>query len=231
MDMPVKSKSSAAGAPALASSPQARLLASTGMALVLALLLFGSMHSIIQRKRIDLEKKMNIQAIDFVRLRRDTEVESMSRSKPPPPPPAPPPPAKMKIASEAVSSPGITGLEVPTLNLKADVSGAALGGAKAPTAAALFDGDIIPLQCPPVTYPADARRANLSGWVQVEFVVNPDGSVRSARAVESQPRGVFEAAAVLAAQRCKFKPKMVDGKPVEQRGRRKWNFDLNKTAE
>jgi periplasmic protein TonB len=55
--------------------------------------------------------------------------------------------------------------------------------------------------------------------------------VRSARAVESQPRGVFEASAVLAAQRCKFKPKMVDGKPVEQRGRRKWNFDLNKGAE
>lgn len=227
MDMPVKTVRT----PPLATAPQGRLLISTLLALLFALLLFGTMHSVIKRNHGALEKKMNLQTIDFVRLRRDTEVEALSRSKPPPPPPAPPPPAKMKIASEAVSNPGITGLEVPTLNLKADVSGAALGGAKAPSAAALFDGDIIPLQCPPVTYPADARRANLGGWVQVEFIVNPDGSVRSARAVDSQPRGVFEASAVLAAQRCKFKPKMVDGKPVEQRGRRKWNFDLNKTAE
>lgn len=94
----------------------------------------------------------------------------------------------------------------------------------------MFDGDIIPLQCPPVSYPSDARRAGLSGWVQIEFVVGPDGSVRSAKAVDAQPRGVFEAAAVMAAQRCRFKPKMVDGKPVEQRGRRKWNFDLNKAG-
>jgi len=65
----------------------------------------------------------------------------------------------------------------------------------------------------------------------VELVVGPDGSVRSARAVDAQPRGVFEAAAVMAAQRCKFKPKMEDGKPVEQRGKRKWNFTLNKSGE
>jgi periplasmic protein TonB len=135
----------------------------------------------------------------------------------------------MKIASEAVSQPGLSGLDIPNLNLKADVNGSGLAG-KGPSAAALFDGDIVPLQCPPTTYPADARRAGLTGWVQVEFVVNPDGSVRSARAIEAQPKGLFEAAAVIAAQRCKFKPKMVDGQPVEQRGRRKWNFDLNKTV-
>jgi periplasmic protein TonB len=55
--------------------------------------------------------------------------------------------------------------------------------------------------------------------------------VRSARAIEAQPKGLFEAAAVMAAQRCRFKPKMENGLPVEQRGRRKWNFDLNKGAE
>jgi periplasmic protein TonB len=187
------------------------------------------LYSVIRAGHAHLEKRDALPTIDFVRLKRDSEVETLQRRKPPPPPPAPPPPAKMKIASESVSQPGLSGLDIPNLNLKADVNGSGLSG-KGPSAAALFDGDIVPLQCPPTAYPADARRAGLTGWVQVEFVVNPDGSVRSARAIEAQPKGLFEAAAVIAAQRCKFKPKMVDGQPVEQRGRRKWNFDLNKTV-
>jgi periplasmic protein TonB len=202
----------------------------TLVALFLSLALFGLLYSVIRAGHAHLEKKDALPTIDFVRLKRDSAVETLSRRKPPPPPPAPPPPAKMKIASDAVAQPGLSGLEIPNLNLKADVGGNALSGSKGPSAAALFDGDIVPLQCPPTTYPADARRASLTGWVQVEFIVNPDGSVRTARAIDAQPKGIFEASAVLAAQRCKFKPKMVDGKPVEQRGRRKWNFDLNKGA-
>jgi protein TonB len=198
-------------------------------ALLLSLLLFGMMHSVIRTGHHVMEKREALPTIDFVRLKRDSDLETLSRSKPPPPPPAPPPPPKMKIASEAVASAALTGMAIPSLALKADVGGEAMGG-KGPSVAALFDGDIVPLQCPPTSYPADARRAGLTGWVQVEFVVNADGSVRTARAVEAQPKGVFEASAVLAAQRCKFKPKMADGKPVEQRGRRKWNFDLNKGA-
>jgi protein TonB len=132
----------------------------------------------------------------------------------------------MKVVAAAVPQEGLTGLEIPNLSLNTNLGGTALGGTKA-----MFDGDIIPLQCPPVSYPSDARRAGLTGWVQIEFVVGPDGSVRSAKAVDAKPRGVFEAAAVLAAQRCRFKPKLVDGVPVEQKGRRKWNFDLNKSAE
>lgn len=201
------------------------------VSLALSLGMFGVLYSVIKAGNASLEKKEALPTIDFVRLKRDSEVETLSRSKPPPPPPAPPPPTKMKIAAEAVSTAPLTGLEVPNLNLKADVGGEALVGAKGSGGAAMFDGDIIPLQCPPVSYPADARRAGLTGWVQIEFLVGPDGSVRTARAVDAQPKGVFEAAAVISAQRCKFKPKMVDGKAVEQRGRRKWNFDLNKSAE
>jgi len=167
-----------------------------------------------------------------LRLKRDSEVETMARHKPPPPPSQPPPPSKMKIVSDAgAAQTGLSGLEIPNLNLKADLGGSLMGGSKG-NAAAAFDGDIIPLQCPPTTYPSDARRAGLNGWVQIELVVAPDGSVRSARAIDAQPKGVFEAAAVMTAQRCRFKPKMVDGKPVEQRGKRKWNFNLNtNTAE
>lgn len=200
-------------------------LPAAAIALFLSLMLFGIMYSVIKGGGAALEAKQALPTIDFVRLTRDSEPESLSRKKPPPPPPPPPPPAKMKVVAAAVQQEGLGAMDIPTMNLTADVGGAALGGAKA-----MFDGDIIPLQCPPVSYPSDARRANISGWVKIEFVVGADGSVRSAKAVESQPRGVFEAAAVIAAQKCRFKPKLVNGVPVEQRGSRKWNFDLNKSA-
>jgi len=204
---------------------ESAVIPAAAAALVLSLVMFGFMYKVIEGGHAVLEAKETLPTIDFVRLKRDTEIETLSRKKPPPPAPPPPPPAKMKVAASAIPQESLAGMEIPDLNLTADVGGAALMGNKA-----MFDGDIIPLQCPPVAYPSDARRAGLSGWVQIEFVVGLDGSVRSAKAVDAQPRGVFEAAAVMAAQRCRFKPKMEDGKPVEQRGRRKWNFDLNKAG-
>lgn len=204
---------------------ESAVIPAAAAALVLSLFMFGFMYKVIEGGHAALEAKETLPTIDFVRLKRDSEIETLSRKKPPPPAPPPPPPAKMKVAASAIPQESLAGMEIPDLNLTADVGGAALMGSKA-----MFDGDIIPLQCPPVAYPSDARRAGLSGWVQIEFVVGPDGSVRSAKAVDAQPRGVFEAAAVMAAQRCRFKPKMEDGKPVEQRGRRKWNFDLNKAG-
>jgi protein TonB len=94
----------------------------------------------------------------------------------------------------------------------------------------MFDGDILPLQRIPPQYPRDAARTGVTGWVQLEVLVNADGSVRSARVVDAQPRGVFEAAAIAAVLRWKFKPKVLDGKPVEQRGSQKIEFSLNSSG-
>jgi protein TonB len=205
-------------------------LPAAGAALVFSLLLFGLMYSVIRVGQHKIDKPQVLQTIDFVRLKRDSDLETLSRRKPPPPPPVqPPPPAKMKIASTAGAPTALTGMEIPNLNLTADLGGAMTGTKGA--ASGMFDGEIIPLQCPPPIYPSEARRAGITGWVQVELVVAPDGSVRSAKAIDAQPRGMFEAAAVLSQQKCRFKPKVVDGVPTEQRGRRKLNFGLNKAEE
>ena len=201
------------------------ILPAAGAALAFSLVLFGLMYTVIKGTGTALEKKDALPTIDFVRLKRDSEVESLSRRKPPPPPAAPPPPPKMKVVSDVVAQASLTGLEIPNLNLKADVGGEAMLGKKA-SGAAMFDGELIPLNCPPPQTPADARRAGLTGWVMVEVVVGPDGSARSVKAVDAQPRGVFEAAVVMALQRCKFKPTIKDGQPVQQTARRKYNFGV-----
>src|SRR4051812_27723478 len=97
-------------------------------ALVFSLLLFGAMHALIHTGRHLLEKREALQTIDFVRLKRDPDMKTLSRSKPPPPPPAPPPPPKMKIASETVTNAPLGGMTIPTLSLKAEVGGEAMGG-------------------------------------------------------------------------------------------------------
>jgi protein TonB len=99
-----------------------------------------------------------------------------------------------------------------------------------PGAGGMFDGDIIPLQRIPPQYPRDAARNGITGWVQLEVLVNADGTVRSARVLESNPRGLFEAAAVQAVLRWKFKPKVVNGTPVQQKGAQRIEFNLNAPA-
>ena len=198
------------------------------LSVLFSLTLFALMYSAIHAGKFIAEKSETLQTIDFVRLKRDTEVETLSRWKPPPPPAQPPPPAKMQVAAQAVSQ-DMTAMEIPTMNLSASVSGGPMGGTLA-KGAAMFDGDLMPLQRIPPQYPRDAARSGITGWVQLEVLVNADGSVRSAKVLDAKPRGMFEAAAVQAVMRWKFKPKIKDGKPVEQRGAQKIEFNLNAPA-
>ena len=200
-----------------------------GMAVMFSLVLFMLLYSAIHVGKFVHEKSEALHTIDFVRLKRDSEMETLSRRKPPPPPSQPPPPAKMRVAAESVQT-NMTAMEIPTLNLSAAVSGGPIGGSLA-TGAAMFDGDLLPLQRIPPQYPRDAARNGITGWVQLEVLVNADGSVRSAKVMDAKPRGIFEASAVQAVMRWKFKPKIKDGKPIEQKGAQKIEFNLNqKTA-
>lgn len=198
------------------------------LAVLFSLVLFALLYSAIHAGEFVAQQSETLQTIDFVRLKRDTEVETLSRRKPPPPPAQPPPPAKMQVAAESVSQ-SMSAMEIPTMNLSASVTGGPMGGTMA-KGAALFDGDLMPLQRIPPQYPRDAARSGITGWVQLEVLVNADGSVRSAKVVDAKPRGMFEASAVQAVMRWKFKPKIKDGKPVEQKGLQKIEFNLNAPA-
>lgn len=196
--------------------------------ILFSLALFALLYSAIHAGKFVADKAQVLQTIDFVRLKRDSELETMSRRKPPPPPAQPPPPAKMRVAAESVQGP--TSMEIPTLNLAATVGGGPIAGQMGKGGGAMFDGDLLPLQRIPPQYPRDAARGGVTGWVQLEVLVNADGSVRSAKVVDAKPRGIFEASAVAAVMRWKFKPKIENGKPVEQRGAQKIEFNLNAAA-
>jgi protein TonB len=77
--------------------------------------------------------------------------------------------------------------------------------------------DLEPVTTPDPTYPAQAFRSGVEGWVEVEFTVTERGTTRDIEVVGAEPIGVFDATAVAAVTDWSFRPRIVHGQPVPQR--------------
>jgi protein TonB len=75
-------------------------------------------------------------------------------------------------------------------------------------------------------YPLRARADGTSGWVDLAFDVEPDGSVTHIAVLGSNPKDLFDAAAVAAVRRWRYRPAERDGHPVEQRAQLRIRFAL-----
>lgn len=73
-------------------------------------------------------------------------------------------------------------------------------------------------------YPVQALEKLISGWVEMEFTVAKDGTVQNVVVVSSEPRRVFDSAALNAMRRYRFAPVLRDGQPVEQRATMRMRF-------
>lgn len=91
------------------------------------------------------------------------------------------------------------------------------------------DGDYLPLVRVQPQYPRRAQERGIEGYVVVELTVAEDGTVppESIVIIEAEPKGYFERAATKAAEKFKYKPKVVNGKPQKVTGvRYQFTFDL-----
>jgi len=143
--------------------------------------------------------------------------------------PAPTPaPATTTAATTAAATPAPAPAPVPTPAAPKPTPAApppATETASAPSAGGETHAAELVKSVPP-DYPPEAYRARTQGWVEVEFTVAPDGSVADAQVVASEPGRVFNAAALSAVKRWTFKPRMENGKAVEERLRRRIQFKL-----
>ena len=80
------------------------------------------------------------------------------------------------------------------------------------------DGEYLPIVKVAPIYPRRALMRNIEGFVLIELVVTATGTVRDPVVLEAKPPGFFERAAITAALKFKYKPKVVDGKAVEVSG-------------
>ena len=63
-------------------------------------------------------------------------------------------------------------------------------------------------------YPAIAVELGIEGYVIVSFAVTESGAVEDISIVESEPPGVFNDAAINAARRLRFEPRIISNSPV-----------------
>jgi TonB family protein len=116
-------------------------------------------------------------------------------------------------------------------DLDAGVSAAAGTAARTPASPANLPDvvgatSLTRIKADPPDYPAEAARKRVEGWVDVEFTVRADGSVRDTLIRNAQPAGVFDQAAVRAVAKWRFKPVLRENKPIEQRARIRVRFSL-----
>lgn len=204
-----------------------RFIVSTVSGVFVALLLFWMMYGLISgRTSFDRDQDASVR-LDFIKVDQD-ELENVRRRTPPPkpePPKKPPPPPKVVIDNPDRPVRDMPDIEMPALSLELSAGGGPyLGGWSAGDASA--EGDVIPIVRIEPQFPRDALIKGIGGWVEVEFTIEPDGSVSGPRVTASDPPRIFDRNAIRAIYKWKFKPRVVDGKAVARRATQRLEFNL-----
>ncbi len=79
----------------------------------------------------------------------------------------------------------------------------------------------------PPQYPMRAKRRNIEGWVQVQFVVDRQGRVAEVEILDHEPPGVFEQAVRQSVAKWRFEPGTVGGVPVQTVAQTRIRFELD----
>ncbi len=190
---------------------------------VVTLALFYLMQFLISGGKKALTEDTAGRIVDIVRVKEENDVQTKNRKpKKPPPPDQPPPDVPPQNMNVNVDQSGFTmsGLDA---NAGIDIGGGGFG---------ISDGEYLPIVKVAPVYPRRALSRGLQGWSIVEFTVSAQGTVvdpivvancawtrpkDSGPCVDS-PNSVFDSAAIRAAQKFKYKPKVIDGEPTETAG-------------
>lgn len=174
---------------------------------VVTLSLLFLMNILIVTGKQALTKPRDRAKLEFVRVRRNEtlNVEDFTPEKPPKPPETPPetPPQEMDLIDP--NAPTIN-IAAPTVN--ADTS---IGG---PGSMNIAEGDYLPIVRVAPVYPARALSRGLEGYVDLSFTVTTAGTTRDPIVIQSTS-SLFERAAIRAVLKFKYKPRVVDGVPVD----------------
>jgi len=186
------------------------------------LFLFYVMQALIQSSEKVLKEDELGNLVNFVRVKQEPKLERRQRKlKKPPPPDEPPPNLPPQNFNVSIDNAGFS-MQQMDISVNADIFGGGFG---------ISDGDYLPIVKVQPQYPRRAVSRELSGWVIVEFTVTEQGTVSNPFVVENcgsttqqptecvdSPHSIFDSAATKAALRFKYKPKIMNGKPVATAG-------------
>lgn len=192
------------------------------LAVVMTFLLLWSMQALITGGNNAMTDAPRGNVLDFIRLKKDESVVKKDRKPQKPPKPKEPPP-QMPQPQMQQANPNA---DAVSTSFAADIqTDTGLAGGLSLDSA---DGDYLPIVKVAPIYPRRAQSRGIEGYVVVEFTVTTNGSVRDPFVVEAQPEGIFDRAALDAAQKFKYKPRVVDGTATEVAGvQNKISFEID----
>ena len=195
-------------------SRRSRVVASFCGAVVVTFLLLFLMEELIVTGKKALTDSQSFHTLDFVRVKREDTIERkiLKPDRPETPDQAPEMPAPEQ---DLDLEPGqeVTGVRMASARTDSLVN-VEIGRS---TGYGIQEGDYLPLVKVAPIYPRRAASRGLEGWVMLRFTVTASGSVKDVVVIESSDP-IFEKAAVQAAMKFKYKPRVVDGIAVEVPG-------------
>lgn len=164
-------------------------------------------------------------AIDFYKVKPETEVKKNPPPKPPEPTPAEKPPQRPTLDIEQEQNPeDATPPDVDVPNIDTSPNGTE---PFSPSNGNMNqEGGVIPIVKIAPQYPRKPLMAKIEGWVKVKFTITTAGTVSNAQVIEAKPKRIFDQAALKAIRKFKFKPKVVNGQRVEQIATQTIEFEL-----
>ena len=190
---------------------QSRYFIATVMAAIITIGLFIAMRYLIIGQDGELSEPPKGKVIDFVRLKQDETVETKKRMPKKPPKPDEPPPDMVQPQQQQ-------DLAAESVGMSFQAEFATDTSLKGGLALESGDGEYLPIVKVAPIYPRRALSRGIEGYVIVEFTVTRNGSVSNPIVVEAEPPKIFDKAAVDAALKFKYKPRVIDGEPTEVEG-------------
>ena len=207
-----------------------RYLPAFGIAVLVTISLFYLMQYLISGKHSPVAHNEIINTIDIIRLKRAEDIATKQR-KLPDPPKEPVAPTSSPKFTKTTNKPLLVSPNfklplpgIPSLELKRDL----LTGISTEISAPKENSEVTALLKVEPEYPRKAARQGIEGWVKLEFTVLEDGTVSDIKILDASPKRVFNKSAKRAITRFKFKPRVVNGKPVKQKAIQVIEFKLNK---
>ena len=189
-----------------------RFLIAIILAAAVTLGLFFLMQSLIKSGGSALTEAPKGSVLDFVRVKKDEAVQKKDRKPQKPAKPEQQPPQMQQPQMDSPNPDAATNGMDFGADVTADLS---LDGGLALESG---DGEYLPIVRVAAVYPRRALQRGIEGFVDVEFTVTKQGSVRDPKVVQSSPEGIFEQAALDATLKYKYKPRVVNGEAMEVSG-------------
>jgi protein TonB len=193
-----------------------RVIIAALVAVPVAVGLFFVMQSLIDRE-YEQEEVKSRKIADIVVPNKDIEVNVKEVKPEKVEDPEEPPPEMQPLEFDMDMDVDVVNL-APTAKVNVSINSSGMSSG---------DGEYLPIVKVAPIYPRRAQTRGITGYCIVEYVVTKTGSIRDPQPVDCQPEGVFERASLKAAEKFKYKPRVVDGEPIEVAGvQNKFTYEL-----